>query len=110
MKSMNKSKYKKYLLLLPILGSFNFLSANTILNSSIAKGLLRFLKDIGGGLIFFALIIGGVVLTYQLIKGANADDDGDAKEAKKRVKNTIIYTILAILAVPILELILSYFK
>lgn len=105
-----KKSYKNFLWLTALFGSFNFLSANAIEKSNFMRGFFRLIKDLGSVLIALSLVIGGTVVVYQMIKVSIAEDDSSAKEAKNRARTAFIFTVLATVAIPILTVVLSYFK
>lgn len=84
-------------------------SGNSIQSSTIGKGLVNMINDATTFLLIVSPIFGALVALYFLIR-KNAADEQDQKQWNKRLINTGICTVGAVLVTALITLITGYFK
>lgn len=85
-------------------------SANNIESSVAYTGTKELLTDLGKALLLIVPIVTGVLVVLQAMKLQAAEDEGEAKPFKKRIKTILLFGGFAELASTIFTLIMKYYK
>jgi phosphate/sulfate permease len=84
-------------------------AANTIQGSTLGSGLINMTNDATTFLLILSPIVGALFALYFLIR-KNAADEQDQKQWNKRLINTGICTVGAVLVTALITLVTGYFK
>ncbi|MDR0853330.1 MAG: hypothetical protein LBN34_03070 [Clostridiales Family XIII bacterium] len=105
----NKGKTAVYMLMAAIMLTPQFVYADSIANSSAAKGTEKLLQDTLSWLIGIALVVGSVCTVVFAVRRAAADEM-DKKMWDKRIVTAVVSTIVAVVASSLIKIILSYYQ
>lgn len=84
-------------------------SASDIASSKLATGTEKLIKDLTAWLLVIAPTVGGLTVIYFFIR-RTIGDEMDHKKWNGRIIGALICTVLAMLASPIITLLMDYFK
>jgi uncharacterized BrkB/YihY/UPF0761 family membrane protein len=84
-------------------------SASDIASSKLATGTEKLIKDMTSWLLVIAPTVGGLTVIYFFIR-RTIGDEMDHKKWNGRIVGALICTVLAMLASPIINLLMDYFK
>lgn len=90
--------------------SSKYALANSVQNSKAFTGTEKLLKDVAAALLWIIPVTTAVFCVIQFVKLQSAEDEGDAKPIKKKIKIIVICGIAAFLADTMFNVILGYYK
>lgn len=84
--------------------------AKTLSDTELVKGSTKLITDATGVLSGFALGLTALLVIVCLVKKQNAEDEGEAKQIKKKLKSIVICGVGITVASGLISVIFSYFK
>lgn len=85
-------------------------SANALQSSKFATGTMNLLKDLTSTLLWIVPVATVVLIIWQAMRLQNAEDDGEAKPIKKRMRIILICGVGAFLVDVTFNMILRYYQ
>lgn len=114
MKKFRNSIYKKIALLFMFINlcmiNTNIAFASSIATSKAVTGTKNLITDVTKALIILSPLVAGILIGWQFFKLQNAEDDGETKMIKKRMKVILIGGIGVFIGSGLTTIILSYYQ
>lgn len=109
--SSTKVKIAALSLLLFQLSSYvNLVYADDFASSTFVKGTKKLLENGSKAIVGLGITITSVLLIFNFVKLQTAEDEGDAKMIKKRIKSILICGILVTCVSGLVSIVMSFYE